>query len=170
MLDIQIRGASKLRAMADQLRKADKEYLGRQLNKAIRRAAEPTLRDVQESARNIDTSGVRKPGARHRFMVAMPPKGTRAKIADSITFTVSVLSDNPRVQFRTGRGLPAELKNMPRRFDDPEFRHPVMGNREVWVAQKSNPWWFEPIRKNLATFRAEIDVALDATREMLERG
>jgi hypothetical protein len=169
VLDIQVRGANKLRAMADQLRKADKEYLGRQLTRAIKRAAEPTLKDLRESARNIHTTGVRKPGARRPFTAVMPPKGIRAKVADSITANVTI-SENPRVQFKTGRGLPAELKNMPRNFDVGEFRHPIMGNRDAWVSQRSDPWFFEPIRRNLKTFRAEIDVALDATREMLERG
>ena len=170
MLDIQIKGAHKLREMADQLRRADRTELGRQLARAIRRAAEPTVKDLREAARGIRTSGERKPGARRRFVMPVPPKGTRAKIADSITFTVLVLGDNPRVQFRTGRGLPPNLKAMPRKFDDGHWRHPIMGNREAWVGQRSNPWWFEPIKKDLKIFRAEIDKALDATREFLERG
>lgn len=169
MLDIQIKGAHKLREMADLLRAADKK-LGRQLTRAIKRAADPTVKDLQEAARGIRTSGVRKPGSRHPFLKEMPPKGTRAKIADSITSVVSVMSDNPRVQFRTGRGLSADLKPMPRKFDEAEFRHPVMGNRHVWVSQRSDPWWFEPIRKRLRTFREEIDRELEATREFLERG
>jgi hypothetical protein len=170
MLDIQIDGANKLREMAIQLRRADKEHLGKELGKAIKRAAEPTLHDLRDAARAIKTSGVRKAGAKHPFVKVMPAKGTRAKIAESVTANVSVLAENPRVQFRTGRGLPPELKVMPRKFDSPQWRHPVMGNRDVWVSQRSDPWFFEPIKNNLKTFRAEIDVALDNTREMLERG
>lgn len=171
MLDVRIKGANDLRHMADLLRKADREDLGRGLGKAIRRAAEPTLRDVRESAKNIKTTGIRKPGARRPFVRVMPAKGTRAKIAESVTARVSVFAEDPRVQFRTGRGLPPELAAMPRKFDQPgTFRHPVMGNREVWVSQRGDPWFWEPIKDNLKTFRAEIDRALDETRQMLERG
>ena len=169
-LDIQIKGANKLREMAIQLRKADKEYLGRELNKAIKNAAQPTLEDLREAARTIRTEGVRRAGSRHPFVKVMPPKGTRDKIAESVNFRVSVLADNPRVQFRTGRGLPENLAAMPRKFDSTEFRHPVMGNRDVWVTQRSQPWFFKPIKDRLDTFRDEIDQALDRTREMLERG
>jgi hypothetical protein len=171
MLDIQVKGANNLREMAIQLRKADREDLGKELTKAVKRAAEPTLRDVRDSAKGINTTGVRKPGAKRPFVRVMPAKGTRAKIAGEVNFAVSVLAENPRVQFRAGRGLPADLKAMPRKFDNPgTFRHPVMGNRDVWVSQTGDPWFFEPIRANLKTFRAEIDVALDNTRQMLERG
>lgn len=171
MLEVQIKGANKLREMAIQLRKADKEHLGRQLGQAIKRAAEPTLRDIRASAEALNTKGVRKPGAKRPFVRVMPPKGLRHKVAESVTARVSVLAENPRVQFRTGRGLPPELANMPRHLDSPgTFRHPVMGNRENWVSQTGDPWFWKPIRRNLDTFRGEIDQALEDTRQMLERG
>jgi hypothetical protein len=170
MLDVRIKGANDLREMAIQLRKADKEFLGRQLVKAIRKAGEKTVKDVKRSAEQIRTTGSRKPGSLRPFTRVMPPKGTRAKIAATVGMRVSVLSENPRVQFRAGRGLPAEIAMMPRKFDGQTWRHPVMGNREAWVSQRSQPWFWPPIRDNLETFRAEIDIALDKTREMLERG
>lgn len=170
MLDVRIQGANKLREMAIQLRKADKEYLGRELGKAIRKAGEKTVKDVRRSAERIQTTGVRKPDAKRPFLRVVPPKGTRAKIAATVGMRVSVLSDNPRVQFRAGAGLPAEIAMMPRKFDGQTWRHPVMGNRDAWVSQRSKTWFFPPIKDNLDTFRAEIDVALDKTREMLERG
>lgn len=170
MLDLRIKGANDLRHMADLLRKAHREDLGRGLVKAMKRAAEPTLEDLRAAARGIHTTGVRKPGAKHPFVRVMPAKGTRAKIAESITARVSLFAEDPRVQFRTGRGLPEGLRSMPRRFDEAEFRHPVMGNRDVWVSQRGDPWFWEPIKNNLSTFRAEIDQALEETRQMLERG
>lgn len=170
-LDIQIKGAEKLRRMADRLRLAHKEVLGRELNTAIKAAAGPTLKDIRASAESLTTTGVRKPGARHPFVKVMPPKGLRHKVAESVEAQVSVLSENPRVRFRTGRGLPPELANMPRNLDNPgTFRHPIMGNRNAWVSQRGDPWFWKPIEHNLPTFRGEIDKALDRTREFLERG
>jgi hypothetical protein len=170
-LDVQIKGANKLREMAIQLRLADKQVLGRELNKAIKDAATPTLKDIRDSAESLKTTGVRKPGAKHPFTKVMPPKGLRHKVAESVEAQVSVFAENPRVRFRTGKGLPPELANMPRNLDSPgTFRHPVMGNREVWVSQRGDPWFWKPIERNLGTFRGEIDKALDRTREFLERG
>jgi hypothetical protein len=135
VLDIQVRGANKLRAMADQLRKADKEYLGRQLARAIKRAAEPTLKDLRESARNIHTSGVRKPGARHPFVAVMPPKGTRAKIADSITASVSVMSEKPARAVQDRPRPTGREPNMPRKFDQGRVPPPGDGQpRRMGVA------------------------------------
>jgi len=171
VLDIRLKGANDLRHMADLLRKADKEYLGRELAKAMKRAGEKTVKDVRESAEHIRTTGVRKPGTKRPFVRVMPAKGTRRKIAESVELQVSVFAENPRVRFRAGRGLPPELAPMPRKFDTlGTFRHPVMGHRDVWVSQRGDPWWWEPIRKNLDTFRAAGGVALDNTRQMLERG
>lgn len=171
MLDLRIEGANKLREMALQLRKADKEFLGRRLGEAIRRAAEPALEDFRQAARNIHTTGERKPGARHRFTRVVAAKGTREKIAASITARVSLFSDNPRVQFRTGQGLPASIAMMPQKFERGLWRHPVMGNRDVWVSQRSDPWFYRTAQRGpLDKFRGEIDKALDDTRAMLERG
>lgn len=168
-LEIQARGSESLRRMADALRRADREDLRRGLDRAIRRAAKPTVADLQEAARSIKTQGQRKPGAKRPFTKEVGAKGTRAKIAEAVAATVSTAGEDPRVRFqvRTSK-LPAEIQNMPRKFDEGTFRHPVMGNRDVWVTQTSDPWFFKPIRKNLDTFRAAIDAELDKVRANLE--
>lgn len=170
-LDIQVRGADQLKAMADALRKADREDLRRGLDRAIRKAAKPTVQSVKDAAEKIETKGVRKPGAKRPFVAAMASKGTRKKIAEAVSATVSTAGEDPRVSFqvRSAR-LPETLKNMPRKFDSGDvFRHPVMGNTDVWVGQTGKPWFFEPIRQKLPTFRAEIDKELGVVREKLER-
>lgn len=169
-LDLKVEGSNKLKAMADALRKADREDLRKGLDRAIKRAAKPTEDAVRHAAENIKTAGVRKPGARHPFVHVVAPKGTRKKIAAAVTSTVSTAGEDPRVQFAVKSArLPDVLKNMPRKFDSgTPWRHPVMGNTDVWVGQTSKPWFFEPIRQKLPTFRAEIDKELDVVREKLE--
>jgi hypothetical protein len=170
-LEVQIRGANQLKAMADALRKADREDLRRGLDRAIRKASKPTVQAIKESAEHINTRGIRKPGAKRRFTGTAPAKGTRKKIAEAVGATVSTAGENPRVSFqvRSAR-LPETLKNMPRKFDSGDvFRHPVMGNTDVWVGQTGDPWFFPPIKEKLPTFRAEIDKELDVVREKLER-
>lgn len=169
-LELKVDGANKLRAMADALRKADREDLRKGLDRAIRKAAKPTVEAVKQSAERIETTGIRKPGARHPFVHAVPTKGTRRKIANAVAATLSTAGEDPRVSFRVRSArLPETLKNMPRKFDNgTPWRHPVMGNTDVWVGQVSKPWFFEPIRQKLPTFRAEIDKELDVVREKLE--
>jgi hypothetical protein len=172
-VDIKVRGAEKLRLMAKQLREADRVDLRRGLQRAIKQAARPTLDAVQQSARDIHTTGVRKPGARRRFVGATAPKGTREKIAGAVVADIKLGSggDDPRVAFRVASSrLPANIKNMPRKFDEGKWRHPVMGNRDVWVSQTSTPWFWPPIRDHIRDFRAEIDKALEETRAKLEAG
>lgn len=169
VLEIQARGSESLRRMADALRKADREDLRRGLDRAIRRAAQPTLRDIQESAKSIKTRGQRKPGAKRPFRGSVRPHNTRAQIADAVAATVSTAGEDPRVRFQVRESqLPEVLRGMPRKFDSGKWRHPVMGNRDVWVGQTADPWFFPPIRKNLDTFRAAIDAELDKVRANLE--
>lgn len=166
---VTIRGTEKLRAMARALREADREDLLRGMQRAIRRAAKPTLKDVQDAAEHIRTSGVRKPGARHPFVHAVAPKETRKRIAGAVVADIKLRGDEPLVRFRVAKSrLPHDIQNMPRKFDDGAFRHPVMGNRNVWVAQTADPWFWPPIRDNVKTFREQIDKAIDETREKLE--
>lgn len=170
-VEVTVRGAEKLRAMALALRKADRDDLRRGLQKAIKRAAEPTLRAVRESARGISTTGVRRPGAKHPFVKVFPARGTREKIAGAAVADVRLAGDEPRVRFRVANSrLPKSIQALPRKFDEGTFRHPVMGNRDVWVAQTGDPWFWPPIRDHIKDFRTEIDRALDETRRKLEAG
>ena len=157
--------------MARALRLADKEGLRRELGRAIKDAAKPTERAIQESARNLQTHGVRRPGARHPFFGPSTPKGTRAAIANAVVAEVRINEENPRVRFAVKDSrLPENLKGMPSKFDSPTpWRHPVMGNREVWVSQTGSSWFWPPIRDRIKLFRAELDKALERTREKLER-
>ncbi len=170
LLQVEIKGQDDLRRVARALRLADKDGLRRELATAIRQAARPTLDAIQASAGRISTRGYPKPGAVRRFTRPVPAKGTRAKIAAAVGSTVRVAEDNPRVSFtvRSAR-LPLELRNMPRKFDSGRtWRHPVMGNRNAWVGQSGQPWFWPPIRDNIKTFRGEIEQALERTREQIE--
>jgi hypothetical protein len=171
MLDIQIKGAEDLRRMARALRQADRVDLRRELGKAMREAGQPTLDAVKRSAESITTRGFRKPGAKHPFAKVVAPHGTRRKIAAAATLDVKVEEDNPRVRFRISEAkLPEDLKGMARKFDSgTSWRHPVLGNRQAWVAQDADPWFWPPIRDNIKEFRRQIDQALDRVREKLER-
>jgi len=199
LLTIQTKGSNDLRRMADALRKADREDLRKGLDRAIRKAAKPTVEAIREGARNIQTTGYPHPPSRfvnlqttaltarqhratqvehasgltglvHRFTAELPQHHTREKIAKAVTADVSTGRDDPRVSFRVRESrLPKELSGMPRKFDNTErWRHPVMGNREVWVAQSGKSWFWPPIKHHIKDFRAAIDAELDIVRQKLE--
>jgi hypothetical protein len=170
--DVKIRGTEKLRLMAKQLREAGRVDLLRGMQRAIKSAAKPTLAAVQDSARSISTKGIRRPGARRPFTGVTVPKGTREKIAGAVVADVRLTGDEPRVRFRVANSrLPTNIRALPRKFDfGGTFRHPVMGNRDVWVAQTGDPWFWPPIRDHIEDFRAELDKAVDETRAKLEAG
>jgi hypothetical protein len=169
-ISLTVKGADKLRTMARKLREASNVELPRELQKAIRTAAKPTLEAIQESARHISTKGIPKPGAKHPFRGPSKPKGLRQKIAEAVVADVQTGGDDPKVQFRVSQArLPDSIRQMPRKFDQGgTFRHPVMGNREVWVSQTGDPWFWPPIRDHIKDFRAEIDGALNEVARKLE--
>jgi hypothetical protein len=200
LLQVKVDGANKLRAMADALRKADREDLRKGMDRAIRKAAKPTVEAIREGARNIQTTGFLKPpsqfvnlettaltkrqqraeqvehssgltGLVHRFNAELPKHHTREAIAKAVTADVSTAGENARVSFRVRESrLPKVLSGMPRKFDSGEkWRHPVMGNREVWVSQIAKPWFWPPIERHIKDFRAAIDAELDIVRQKLEK-
>lgn len=165
-----VKGADKLREMARKLREAHRTDLPKELDRAIRGAAKPTLAAIREAARRIETKGVPKPGAKHPFRGPSTPKGLRDKIAGAVVADARTGGEDPRVQFRVASSkLPANIQQMPRKFDaGGTFRHPVMGNREIWVSQTAKPWFWAPIRDHIKDFRGEIDKALDEVKAKLE--
>jgi hypothetical protein len=168
--ELTIHGQQKLRDVARALRQANRRDLQRGLQKAIRDGAKPTLDAVRRSAREIQTEGIRRPGARRPFTMASLPKGLREKIAAACVADIRTRGEDPLVRFRVAESrLPANIRVMPRKFDDGgTFRHPVMGNRNVWVSQTGDPWFWPPIRDHIKTFRALIDAELDKVKEKIE--
>jgi hypothetical protein len=171
-LDLKVEGANKLRAMADALRKASREDLRKGLDRAIRKAARPTVEAVKEGARDIKTTGYPRPPSEKRrpFTAIVERKHTREKIAKAVSATVSTAGEDARVSFRVRDSLlPENLKGMPRKFDSGDkWRHPVMGNTEVWVSQSGKNWFFPPIKQHIKDFRDAIDAELENVRRKLE--
>src|SRR5262245_47612311 len=113
--DVRIEGAEKLRRMARQLREADRTGLQRELNRAVRRAAEPTVRDIQKSAREIVTKGIRTSANRSGRHVHALDNGMRRQISNAVNFQIRLKPDSAIVSFKVQKSkLPDSLKNMPR--------------------------------------------------------
>lgn len=66
--------------------------------------------------------------------------------------------------------LPEGQQSLPRHLDSAKgWRHPVFGNREVWVAERGGPWFAETLKKRAPEFRATIVDAMEQTKADLEK-
>ncbi len=168
MIEAKVEGAEDLRRVARALRRADRSDLSRQLTRAIRTAARPTVDDVRRTVRALPIQGFPYPGRKRAFHGFTPaPHALRESIAESVTTRISVSEDNPRVRFSAGSGL-GERRTLPKRLDSVKgWRHPVMGNRVVWVRQVGKPWFGTTIRGHLGDFRREIGQALERVADQI---
>ncbi len=66
--------------------------------------------------------------------------------------------------------LPPDQQTLPRRLDDPRgWRHPVFGDREVWVRQQGGPWFESTIRRHLDATRKAVLAAMDEVARELDK-
>lgn len=121
----------------------DHKTIRRALNKNLKVAAQPAAASARAAVLSIPTKG--------------PGTGLRGRIAAGIKVKVS--SSSVRIA-STGRLAP-EMEGV-----EPRWRHPVYGNREVWVQQPPRPTFFKAIRPHQAAFdRAAQQSMDDALRE-----
>ncbi len=59
----------------------------------------------------------------------------------------------------TGRGLPDP--GFARVYNKPSFRHPVFGNRDVWVQQDGRPYFGRTLRQHESKVRDRVQDALN---------
>lgn len=65
--------------------------------------------------------------------------------------------------------LPDSQKSLVRRLDsDKGWRHPVFGNRKVWVAERGGPWFAATIKPKAPAFRAAIVDAMEDVKKQLD--
>lgn len=104
---------------------------------------------------------------------ATPSKGLRERLAaatgvaalpqgNGIRFSV----EYPEVDPKWGRRL-AMLTD---RELAPRWRHPVFGNREQWVTQQGQPWFFSNIRPAEPEFAMGVRRAMDRTARKISGG
>jgi hypothetical protein len=96
--------------------------------------------------------------------------GLRATIARAIQTKITTSGFRTGVRIRVdGTKLPEDQRTLPQALDaEGGWRHPVFGNREVWVDQFGKPWFASTIRKHAAAVRAKVAQAVKDTAEKLE--
>lgn len=101
----------------------------RKLRRGLEDAAGPIIAKVQREAMALPARGVKHTGLRGRLAA-----GVRLQVSPSAVRIVATAVDP------TERALPRGMDNGPK-----GWRHPVYGNRDVWVQQRGGSWFREPI-------------------------
>lgn len=164
---VQITGTGQLLELSRRLHSAGGPRIRQNMQRRIRRAAEPLRDDLQQtiSSLPIDSQG-RKAGSRGGSSPTTRPM--RATIAEAIRISVRT-SGNPGARVWIDRSaLPTDLRGMPAALNSGRIRHPVFANRRRWVQQNTTPlWWDKTVRRHTPRMTAEVARVLDDVRRQL---
>lgn len=182
---VEIRGTAEFRVVAAKLKAAGNGQLRRELARNMRTAAQPVMRAMQRAVMATEAAGVRGGGGQQRreFTVgrarratertkrrAAAGRGLRATVGRTLRTKVSTGARSARVEIRSDTKLmPQNQRKLPRHMNTGKWRHPVMGNREVWVAQTVTPpgWFDRPARRHGGEIRdSAVDVVNDINRRI----
>lgn len=168
-MQVSITGTGQLLDLQRKLRAAGNERLRANMQRRIRRAAEPLRDDLQQSIRHLN---LRSEG-RKRGRPGGPSPTTRpfrATIASAIRISVRN-TGSPGARVWVDRGaLPPDITNgVVTRLNEGRLRHPTYGNRRRWSQQNATPgWWDKTVRKHTPRMEREVARVLDDVRRRLE--
>jgi hypothetical protein len=134
-----------MKALQRKLKQVDRADLRRELNRGLRDGAKPLVQHARDAARdNLPHAG-----------------GLNERVASRPT-TISIAQGGVRVRVK---GVDAASTNRGR------LRHPVYGNREVWVTQTIQPGWFtDRMRQKAPGVRPDLIKAMDRVAQKIANG
>ena len=145
--DFEIRGSQDLATLAKRLKDAGRNDLRKELLKGVRESGADTVLEIRASA-----------------LEHLPRRGgLAAKVAaEKASMRASYAASGARVSLRRKRG---------RGLNAGRLRHPVHGNREVWVQQPVNQNWFDdPIRDAAPDISRKIEAVFERICDKSVRG
>jgi hypothetical protein len=166
-MQVTIRDAGDLKAVTRQLRgQADGKELRKELTDAIRTVLNPIKTEVQAAYR-AGPSGRGKARRRGGSLRGALARATRVEVRT----TGKLAGARIRVD---GRKMPPRLGSIPAMYEGrprgTPWRHPVFGNRDVWVAQQSHPTFYRTVEPYEDFAGRAVDGILEGVRAKLERG
>lgn len=146
--DIEVHGAEQFLRLSKALKHAGRFELRKELTSAMKQAARPLIADSRAEARR-----------------RLPKRGGLA---------ARVAKTPQRVQVRTGastagvRIVVGSKGAAARDTNKGTVRHPVFGNRKVWVTQRVRPGWFEdPMQAGAAVVRRQLSDAVERVADQV---
>ncbi len=132
---------------------ADGKELRRDLIRGLRAVAEPAAMAARGAILSMGTGGV-----------SQAEPGLRTSVAAATKVVVRTGKNRPGVAVRVKKNtMPRGFRNAPKRLQSKKgWRHPVFGNREIWVTQRGKPGWFDDtLRKAAPEARAAMGQVLE---------
>jgi hypothetical protein len=171
MAEIRSRVSSQqLAALTRTLRQtAEGKELLKQLRKDLRRQAQPMVPAVRSSIRGLPSRGESRRRGR---------KSLRAEMARAVTLQVKTSGRGAGISvFMSPKKMPDGKKGLPGYFEripgKERLRHPVFGNREVWVQAQNVPpggYFTRTVRPAEARVRAAIETTVNDLVRRIEDG
>lgn len=171
---LSVSGQAQLKALAGRLKEAGETGLRKETSKGLKKIAKPAVQKVQGAVRTLDVKGTRGGGKKARRLHKTKAKGKmRWRLRETIakaTVAEIKMGGTPRVTIRTrSRHLPPDQRKLPKYLDSEKgWRHPVWGNKDVWVDQHGGPWFSETLKKEIPAVRREMIAALDRVADKIE--
>jgi cell wall-associated NlpC family hydrolase len=93
----------------------------------------------------------------------------REQIAKATGSSVSASETRVALAFKVRAGnLPPSQRKLPRRWDNPGgWKHPVFGNRKIWVRQVGNPYFRTTIAANRGQVTSSVVTAMTVAAEKI---
>ena len=150
-MSIRLKDSGDLRRVSRELRRMDNPEIKKRFRKELRAAAAPLVPRVRSSIRAI-------PSER-----GYSPQGLRGQMAKATRLEVRTTGKQAGVAIRVdGRKMPAHMKSLPSMVEGKKrWRHPVYGNREVWVTQTRRPYFYNVVRVAGPASRRAVGKVLD---------
>lgn len=150
-VDLRIVGAEQLADVARRCKEAGDKELRRDLMRGINRSLKPAKAAVKAAA----LRELPRRGGLNR-VIATSRIGSRSRTGGR----------NPAV-FLTGKKAGHDLRSV----DRGRLRHPVFGNKSVWVTQEIKPgWWSRTLQDQAPRVRREVVDVLEDVARRLARG
>lgn len=159
MLELRIEHAGpELRAMAARLRRAgDPARMRRLMLAGLKEGVKPAVRQAKSAALTLPSHG-----SHH--------SGFRRKLARTINAQVRTSGRDPGVRVRISKARMGDQASLATATNKGRWRHPVYGNRSVWVTQTSRRAWFDDAnRYNGPPVRRALQRVLDDMERELSR-
>lgn len=163
--NLRVEGAGELRGLARQLKgiEARKDIM-RELRKALRAAGRPMVPAVRASVLSLPSRGESARRGRRSLRRSIA-SATRLDVNTGGARAGVTVRVHPRKMPDGQRALPALLEGA-----DGPWRHPLFGNREVWMSQAAHPYFAPAVNPLIPRAERLAEDALDNVADQIERG
>lgn len=135
-MSIQLHHGDDLRRVSRELRRMDSPEIKKRFRKELRAAARPLVPKVRTAIRALPSSR------------SYSADGLRGQLSKATRLEIKTAGKKAGVALRVdGRKMPAHMKSLPAMVEGTKrWRHPVYGNRENWVNQRGEPYFYKTVR------------------------